>query len=162
VAGVASGADRDALPRYKVELQLNLEIADARSDLGICHDSRTMVDVDDLSLAVELREVKLWRFSGPPHNEFRCSFRCPIEFGIISSMKEIARHTAGRIYLIALLLSIVGFIAFLVMGGTGADASGDPIIVLGWMTMPLVGGIVFVLFWLVTYLIYFFFFWPYR
>ena len=75
---------------------------------------------------------------------------------------EIARHTAGRIYLIALLLSIVGFIAFLVMGGTDAAENGEPIIIFGWMTMPLVGGIVFVLFWLVTYIIYFFFFWPYR
>jgi hypothetical protein len=77
-------------------------------------------------------------------------------------MKEIARHTAGRIYLIALLLSVIGFIAFLVMGGTDAAENGEPTIVFGWMTMPLVGGVVFVLFWLVSYIIYFFFFWPYR
>ena len=77
-------------------------------------------------------------------------------------MKEMARHWAGRIYLIALLLSIIGFIAFLALGGTNADANGDPVIVLGWMTMPLFAGVVFVLFWLVTYFIYFFFFWPYR
>ena len=77
-------------------------------------------------------------------------------------MKEMARHWAGRIYLIALLLSIIGFIAFLALGGTNADANGDPIIVLGWMTMPLFAGVVFVLFWLVAYFIYFFFFWPYR
>ena len=77
-------------------------------------------------------------------------------------MKEIMRHAAGRIYLIALLLSVVGFIAFLVMGGTGANAAGDPVLVFGWMTMDLVAGMAFVIFWLVTYIVYFFFFWPYR
>ena len=81
---------------------------------------------------------------------------------LYSPMREIARHWPGRIYLILLLLSIVGFIAFLAMGGTDADANGDPVIVFGWMTMPLFAGVVFVLFWLVTYLIYFFAFWPYR
>ena len=77
-------------------------------------------------------------------------------------MTEMTRHTAGRIYLLALLLSIVGFIAFLVIGGTGVPASGVPTLLFGWMTMPLVLGVVFVGFWLVTYIVYFFFFWPYR
>ena len=77
-------------------------------------------------------------------------------------MREIIRHTAGRIYLIALLLSIIGFIAFLALGGTDADANGEPKIVFGWMTMHLFGGMVFVLFWLISYIIYYFFFWPYR
>ena len=77
-------------------------------------------------------------------------------------MREIIRHTAGRIYLVALLLSVIGFIVFLALGGTDADENGEPIIVFGWMTMPLFGGVVFVLFWLITYIIYFFFFWPYR
>lgn len=77
-------------------------------------------------------------------------------------MKEMTRHWAGRIYLIALLLSVIGFIAFLVVGGTDAPEAGEPILVFGWMTMPLVVGVVFVLFWLVSYIIYFFFFWPYR
>lgn len=77
-------------------------------------------------------------------------------------MKEMTRHSAGRIYLILLLLSIVVFIASLVMGVTDAPESGDPVVVLGWMTMPLVVGVLFVLFWLVTYLVYFFVFWPYR
>jgi hypothetical protein len=30
------------------------------------------------------------------------------------------------------------------------------------MTMPLVSGVVFILFWPVTYLVYFNFYWPYR
>jgi hypothetical protein len=77
-------------------------------------------------------------------------------------MREMTRHTAGRIYLIALLLSIIGFIVFLAMGGTTTPVSGSPILLLGWMTMPLVAGVVFVAFWLVTYIVYFFFFWPYR
>jgi hypothetical protein len=77
-------------------------------------------------------------------------------------MKEMTRHWPGRIYLLLLLLSIVGYIAFLAVGGTDADANGDPVIVFGWMTMPLFSGVVFVVFWLVTYLVYFFAFWPYR
>ena len=77
-------------------------------------------------------------------------------------MTEMTRHAAGRIYLILLLLSIIGFIVFLVMGGTDASATGEPIIVFGWMTMPLIAGALFVIFWLVAYLVYFFFFWPYR
>ena len=77
-------------------------------------------------------------------------------------MKEIARHTAGRIYLTLLLLSIVGFIAFLALGGTDVGEDGEPVVLFGWMTMPLVAGVVFVLFWLVTYAVYFFFLWPYR
>jgi hypothetical protein len=77
-------------------------------------------------------------------------------------MKEMTRHAAGRIYLIALLLSIIGFIVFLILGGTEAAESGEPIIIFGWMTAPLFGGIVFVVFWLVAYIVYFFFYWPYR
>jgi hypothetical protein len=77
-------------------------------------------------------------------------------------MKEMARHTAGRIYLLALVLSVVGFIVLLVLGVTDASADGEPTVVLGWMTMPLVIGVLFVLFWLVAYMLYFFFFWPYR
>jgi len=49
-----------------------------------------------------------------------------------------------------------------VLGVTDAPEEGEPTIVLGWMTMPLVLGVLFVLFWLVAYILYFFFFWPYR
>lgn len=77
-------------------------------------------------------------------------------------MKEIVRHTAGKIYLTLLLLSIVGFIVFLAMGGTDAGPDGEPTVLFGWMTMPLVSGVAFVGFWLITYIVYFFFFWPYR
>lgn len=74
----------------------------------------------------------------------------------------MTRHTAGRIYLISILLSIVVFIAFLAMGGTTVGEDGVPTLVFGWMTMQLFAGLLFVAFWLVTYIIYFFFFWPYR
>ncbi len=77
-------------------------------------------------------------------------------------MKEMMRHGPGRIYLIALLLSIVGFIVLLALGVTELSESGEPVIIFGWMTMPLFIGVLFVVFWLVAYLIYFFFFWPYR
>jgi len=80
----------------------------------------------------------------------------------MSLMKEMARHAAGRIYLIALLLSVVVFIAVLFMGLTETPEGGEPLVVFGWMTMPLVIGVLFVLFWLVAYIVYFFFFWPYR
>lgn len=77
-------------------------------------------------------------------------------------MKEIVRHGAGKVYLLLLVLSVVGYIAFLAVGGTDAPEGGDPIVLFGWMTMPLVSGVVFILFWLVTYVVYFYFFWPYR
>ncbi|MFW5828359.1 MAG: hypothetical protein ACOCU4_09705 [Alkalispirochaeta sp.] len=77
-------------------------------------------------------------------------------------MKEIARHTAGKVYLLLLVLSVVGFIVFMALGGTDAAENGEPIILFGWMTMPLFSGVVFIVFWLVTYLVYFNFFWPYR
>jgi hypothetical protein len=81
---------------------------------------------------------------------------------MIALMKEMTRHTAGRIYLILLLLSVIGYIAFLAVGGTEAPEGADPIVVFGWMTMPLISGMLFVVFWLVAYIVYFFFFWPYR
>ncbi len=77
-------------------------------------------------------------------------------------MKEIARHTAGKVYLLLLVLSVIGFIVFMALGGTDAPEGGEPIVLFGWMTMPLVSGVVFILFWLVTYLVYFNFYWPYR
>lgn len=66
-------------------------------------------------------------------------------------MKEMTRHWAGRIYLIALLFSIVVIIAALVMGVTDAPQDGEPIVLLGWMTMPLVVGVFFLIFWLAAY-----------
>ncbi len=77
-------------------------------------------------------------------------------------MKEMMRHGPGRIYLISLLLSIVAFIVVIFMGVTELAPTGEAVVVFGWMTMPLVIGVLFVIFWLIAYLIYFFFYWPYR
>jgi hypothetical protein len=48
------------------------------------------------------------------------------------------------------------------MGFMETPEGADPILVFGWITMPLAAGIVFILVWLIAYLIYFFRFWPYR
>jgi hypothetical protein len=77
-------------------------------------------------------------------------------------MREIAGHTPGKIFLIVLLLSVIAFAVAVFMGVTETPESGEPILIFGWITMPLAIGILFVLFWLVAYLIYFFKFWPYR
>ena len=72
-------------------------------------------------------------------------------------MREIAGHWPGRIFLLVLLLSVVVMSVLVAAGATEA-----PILLFGWMTMPLVLGVAFVLIWLVAYMIYFFKFWPYR
>ena len=77
-------------------------------------------------------------------------------------MREIFGHTAGKIFLIVLLLSIIALLAIVGMGYMETPAGEDPVVVLGWMTMPLVVGVGFVIVWLVAYMIYFFKFWPYR
>ena len=77
-------------------------------------------------------------------------------------MKAMTRHAAGTVYLLALVLGTIGFIVLLAFGITDAPEEGEPIVLLGWMTMPLAIGVFFVLFWLIAYMIYFFFFWPYR
>ncbi|AFG37380.1 hypothetical protein [Spirochaeta africana] len=77
-------------------------------------------------------------------------------------MREIAGHWPGRIFLLVLLASIIGMAVVVAQGHTETAEGADPVLLFGWMTMPLVIGIVFVLVWLVAYLVYFFKFWPYR
>ena len=77
-------------------------------------------------------------------------------------MREILEHTPGKIYLSVLLLSIVLMAVAIGMGALDTPASGVPILVFGWMTMPLVIGVVFVIVWLIAYLIYFLKYWPYQ
>ncbi len=72
-------------------------------------------------------------------------------------MREIAGHWPGRIFLLVLALSIIVMSVLVASGLTEA-----PVLLFGWMTMPLVMGVVFVFVWLIAYLIYFFNFWPYR
>ena len=70
-------------------------------------------------------------------------------------MREILKHTPGRIFLSILFLSIVGMLFI-------PRYFSSKILVFGWMTLPLVAGLVFMFVWLVAYLIYFFKYWPYR
>ncbi len=70
-------------------------------------------------------------------------------------MREMLKHTPGRIFLGILFLSIVGML-FVTRYFT------QKILVFGWMTLPLFAGFVMVGVWLIAYLIYFFKYWPYR
>jgi hypothetical protein len=70
-------------------------------------------------------------------------------------MREILKHTPGRIFLIILFLSVVGMLFV-------TRYFSSTILVFGWMTLPLAAGLVFIFIWLVAYLIYFFKYWPYR
>ncbi len=66
-------------------------------------------------------------------------------------------HRPGRVFLAVLGLSIAGMLAAIAGG-----VMERTVLVLGWITMPLLAGILFVLVWLIAYLVYFFRYWPYR
>lgn len=70
-------------------------------------------------------------------------------------MREILRHTPGRIFLIVLLLSVIGILWV-------PKYFFKPHIYFGWLPLPFLAGILFVLVWLIAYLIYFFKYWPFR
>ena len=77
-------------------------------------------------------------------------------------MREMGRHVAGRIFLAVLALSVLGMLVLIGMGLMEAAPGKPPLLVFGWMTLPLVAGVVFVIIWLIAYLVYFFKFCPYR
>ena len=72
-------------------------------------------------------------------------------------MREIWEHRPGRIYLLVLLASVIGVLVVIAIGLLQMK-----ILLFGFVTMPLLVGALFVIVWLVSYLIYFFKFWPYR
>ncbi|MFP4643286.1 MAG: hypothetical protein ACLFM0_02905 [Spirochaetales bacterium] len=72
-------------------------------------------------------------------------------------MTEMMRHVPGKIFLSAILVSVIAFIAISFTG-----ILDEPTLLFGWMTPPLWIGMAFTIFWLICYLIYFFFFWPFR
>ena len=72
-------------------------------------------------------------------------------------MKEMMGHAPGRVFLSAIALSVVAFIVISFSG-----ILEQQILLFGWMTPPLWIGMAFTIFWLICYMIYFFFFWPYR
>ena len=80
----------------------------------------------------------------------------------VSHMLEMTSHKAGKIFLAVLVLSIIAMVVVVGMGLMETPEGSDPIVLFGWITMPLAVGIAFVLVWLVAYLVYFFKFWPYR
>ncbi len=77
-------------------------------------------------------------------------------------MREMAGHTAGRIFLAVLALSVVFMMVLVGMGYMETAPGAAPFLLFGWMTMPLAVGMGFVIVWLIAYMIYFFKFWPYR
>ncbi len=72
-------------------------------------------------------------------------------------MREMMQHRPGRIFLSALVLSVVAYIVVAFLGWNEVE-----VLLFGWINAPLLIGAGFVAFWLICYLIYFFFFWPYR
>ena len=70
-------------------------------------------------------------------------------------MREIMRHGPGRVFLAVLFVAVVAMLYI-------PKYFFDPHIYFGWMTLPFVAGVVFMLVLLVAYLIYFFRYWPYR
>lgn len=70
-------------------------------------------------------------------------------------MREILKHTPGKIFLIVLLLSVIAMLWV-------TKYFFKIHIFFGWMTPPFLAGVIFILVWLIAYLIYFFRFWPYR
>ncbi|MCK4352943.1 hypothetical protein KAW65_05995 [candidate division WOR-3 bacterium] len=70
-------------------------------------------------------------------------------------MREIIKHRPGKIFLFVLAISIIGMLYV-------TKYFTKPILFFGWMTLPFVCGVIFILIWLVAYLIYFFKYWPYR
>ena len=77
-------------------------------------------------------------------------------------MTEMMGHWPGRIFLAVLLVSIIALAGIVAQGHTETPTGEAPFLLFGWMTMPLVIGVGFVLVWLIAYLVYFFKFWPYR
>ncbi|HSW35690.1 MAG TPA: hypothetical protein VLH18_03710 [Candidatus Limnocylindrales bacterium] len=71
-------------------------------------------------------------------------------------MREITRHTPGKLFIVVLVSSLVFAVAilpFLFEPGT---------LFFGWITVPVLSGAVIMLVWLVALAIYVKSYWPYR
>ncbi len=71
-------------------------------------------------------------------------------------MREMTRHTSGKVFLIVLLGSLI----FTVMIMPFLFAPNT--VFFGWLTVPLLCGAVLMLVWLVAIVVYVSNFWPYR
>lgn len=70
-------------------------------------------------------------------------------------MREMFGHRPGRIFLFILFISTIGLIYV-------SRYFQKEILIFGWMTLPYLAGLAFVIIWIVAYLIYFFRYWPFR
>lgn len=70
-------------------------------------------------------------------------------------MREIVRHTPGRLFVAVLLLSVAAMLYI------PAHFDSQRLF-FGWMPLSFLSGLVFLTVWLVAYAVYFFAFWPYR
>lgn len=77
-------------------------------------------------------------------------------------MREMSGHTAGKIFLAVLALSVIAMLVIVGMGFMETPEGSAPVLIFGWITKPLAIGIAFIIVWLAAYLIYFFKYWPYR
>ena len=77
-------------------------------------------------------------------------------------MREMLQHTPGRIFLAVLLAATLGLIVLVGAGLMAAQANGAPVLLFGWMSLPLAAGMAYVAVLLAAYLVYFFRYWPYR
>ncbi len=71
-------------------------------------------------------------------------------------MREMIKHTPGKLFLAILALSVLVIVLVLpfVVGGTT--------VFFGWMSFPLFSGILLMLIWIVAFVVYLGKFWPYR
>lgn len=70
-------------------------------------------------------------------------------------MREIIGHKAGKVFLLILAVSIVVTLYV-------PRFFFKEILFFGFITLPFLTGVILLLIWLVAYLIYFFFLWPFR
>ena len=70
-------------------------------------------------------------------------------------MREMFKHRPGKVFLLFLLLSVIALLYV-------PKFFFEQHLFFGFMTAPFLAGTIFLLLWLIAYLIYFFFFWPYR
>ncbi len=71
-------------------------------------------------------------------------------------MREMTKHTPGKLFLAVLVLSVLVIILILpfVVDGTA--------VFFGWLSFPLFSGILLILIWIVAFAVYLGKFWPYR
>lgn len=71
-------------------------------------------------------------------------------------MREITRHTPGKIFLAVLAISVV--LSILVLPFVFESNA----VFMGWLTVPVIAGFILLAVWLFAALVYLNFFWPYR